>query len=122
MIKRLALAVCLALTFCNNNSGAATETVTLEFPEERAAEFDELVDEWLRDQKNADGSLRYPQDTAKERKQALLQFILKFDYIQVVLKACDRFPDKCPEDMKILRETRNETNQKYQDLLNSLVK
>ena len=44
MIKRLALAVCLALTFCNNNSGAATETVTLEFPEERAAEFDELVD------------------------------------------------------------------------------
>jgi hypothetical protein len=124
MFKRIALTLCLACVFCSNGKelGAATETVTISIDDTHAKQLDELIDAWLQVQKNADQTPRYPQATPEERKEALLKFILKFDYIQIMLKACGEFPEKCPQGIKDSKASRDTANEKYQTLLNDLVK
>ena len=92
------LAFALSLT-------AATETASVTVPDAQATQLAAIIESWIDGQVKPDGTLKYAGDTMRDRRQALLDAILRDGVRRVVRQACNQFPADCPSAIKTGRAT-----------------
>ena len=93
------LAIALALPLM-----AATETASVTVPNDKAAQLATIVESWIQGQVNPDGTPKYPGATKADRRQALLNAILRDGVRRVVKQGCIQTPADCTADIKAARD------------------
>ena len=89
---------------------AATETGTVTVPNAQVAGLATVVESWIQAQKKPDGSLKYPGATKADRRQSLLDSILRDSVRHVIRQACSQFPADCPVAIKDKIDAKSEAD------------
>lgn len=86
-------------------------------PEASVQGLFDVLEVWIQDQRNDDGSPEFPQLTEALRRKAFLDTLFRTELRRILVQACADFPSSCPSGVQGKRSAQSQANA---DLVNEV--